>query len=353
MYDLIIIGAGPAGITAGIYAARQKLKTLIVTENIGGQTAWSGTVENYTGFQLIPGAKLAEIFEEHAKKYSLEIKEKEKVFQIEKDGAVFKVHTKQGIYESKTAIVASGKISRKLGVPGEDAFRNKGVFYCAVCDGPLFADKNVAVVGGGNSALDAVLQLAKIAKKIYIVNMTGGLTGDPVFRDKIEADKKIEILNDCKVKEIKGDKFVKEMIVDCKGKEKKLDVKGIFVEIGLIPNSDLKIELKRDIRDEIIVDSKNQTNISGLFAAGDVTNVPEKQIVVAAGEGAKACLSAVKYLNSIKPKKEGNEMSKWKCLVCGYIYDPAQNDNVPFDKLPEDWVCPECGVGKDQFEEVQ
>lgn len=351
MYDLIIIGAGPAGITAGVYAARQKLNTLIITENIGGQAATSGTIENYTGFQIVSGLELAQIFEEHVKKYKLEIKEGNLVKKIAKLTDGFEVISSKGKYQAKTVILSPGKQSRKLGVPGEEEFRNKGVTYCAICDGPLFANKEVAIIGGGNSALDAAIQLFKIVKKVYIINFTDDLTGDPILIEKVQGDPKVEILNNTKVKEISGEKFVKGIAIDRNNKEEKIAVQGIFVEIGLIPNSDFGIKVKKNKYQEIMVDNRNRTDIPGLFAAGDVTDVPEKQIIVAAGDGAKACLSAVKYLNSLKAGKV-DPLSKWRCLVCGYIYDPAQNSNVPFNKLPDNWVCPQCGAPKEQFEVI-
>ncbi len=354
LYDLIIIGAGPAGITAGVYAARQKLNALILTDDIGGQAAWSGDIENYTGFQFISGVELTRIFAEQIKKYPISIKEKELVTSIKQSGSNFEVSSNKGSYLSKAVIIAAGKTSRKLGVPGEAEYRNKGVTYCAVCDGPIFAGKDVAIIGGGNSALDAALQMTKLAKKVYVVNNMPGFTGEAVMADNLVKNAVVEVIHNASVKKIIGEKFVKELVIEQNSKERTLQVSGVFIEIGLIPNSELGISINKNKHNELAVDNKNRTNIPGLFAAGDVTDVPEKQIVVAAGEGAKACLSAVKYLNSLKTEteKERNSMSKWKCLVCGYIYDPAQNGDIPFEKLAEDWTCPECGVGKDQFEKI-
>ncbi len=365
MYDLIIIGAGPSGITAAVYAARQKLNTLLITENIGGQAAWSGDIENYTGFQFISGGELAKIFEEHVKKYAVTIKEKELASIIQRTPEGFSVKTDKETYESRTVIIASGKQSRKLGVPGEDRYRNKGVTYCATCDGPVFAGKDVIVVGGGNSALDAVLQLEKIARTVYVVNVNTGFTGDAIMIEKVQQLPNVTVMHSSTVKEIFGETFVKGIVISRNDTEEKIECSGIFIEIGLIPKSDFGIELKTNKTKELIIDSRNRTSVEGIFAAGDVTDIPEKQIVVAAGEGAKACLSAIKYLHQQSAAtsaesaaklelkgKEGITMDKWKCIVCGYVYDPAQNNNVPFEKLPEDWVCPECGVGKDQFEKI-
>jgi len=297
MYDLIIIGAGPAGITAGIYAARQRLNTLILTNDIGGQAGKSGNIENYTGFQIIPGFELAKVFEEHVKKYEIDIKTIEPVKKIKKIKDCFEIDTETNQYQGKTLIIASGKESRKLNVPGEEEFKNKGVTYCAICDGPLYAKKEVAIIGGGNSAVDSAIQLMKICKKVYLVNITDNLTADPILIEKIISQNNVEILSNRKVLDIFGDQFVQGMTIENNKQKQKIKIQGVFVEIGLIPNSDFGIELNKNKFNEIIVDNKNRTNIPGIFAAGDVTDVPEKQLIVAAGEGSKACLSAVKYLN--------------------------------------------------------
>jgi len=300
MYDLIIIGAGPAGITATVYAARKKMDFLVVSGDIGGQAAWSGDIENYTGYQFITGPELALKFEEHMRKYGVTVKESELVLNIRKMDDRIIVKTDKAQYESKTAIIASGKKSRELSVPGEKEFKNRGLTYCATCDGPLFAGKDVAVIGGGNSALDAVLQLIKIARRIYLINMVSHLTGDPVMIDKVHESGIVTVMNNAKVIEITGDKMVSAIRVRSDGEEKSLAVEGIFVEIGLIPNSDFAPDLEKNAFGEIKVDCHNRTNIPGIFAAGDVTDLPEKQIIIAAGEGSKASLSAFKYLNQHK-----------------------------------------------------
>ena len=296
MFDLIIIGAGPAGITAAVYAARKKMNILMITKDIGGQAALSGDIENYTGYQFITGPELAMKFEEHMKKYNIQLKEGEEAVGVMEKGNIIYVKTDKGNYEAKTIIIASGKRSRELDVPGEKEFKNRGLTYCATCDGPLFSDKDVAVIGGGNSALDAALQLINIAKRTYIINITSQLGGDAIMREKVMQSNKVTIFNDAKVTAVVGDKLVKSIKIEHKGKEETLAVEGVFVEIGLIPNSGFAKEIEKNEYGEITVNSYNETNISGIFAAGDVTNVPEKQIVIAAGEGSKAMLSAFKYL---------------------------------------------------------
>jgi len=300
IYDLIIIGAGPAGITAAVYAARKKIDTLVVTKDIGGQAAWSGDIQNYTGYQFISGPELAEKFEEHMRKFNFDIKENEEVIKLAADRSNFLVKTDKNSYRAKTIIVASGKKSRELGVSGEKEFKNKGLVYCATCDAPLFSGDDVAVIGGGNSALDAVLQLMKIANHVYVINITNHLTGDEIMQEKIKKSKKVSILNNSQVIEISGDDFVDAIKIEKDKKEETLAVQGIFVEIGLIPNSGFAVDLNKTKIGEIKVNNKNITNIPGIFAAGDVTDVFEKQIIIAAGEGAKAALSVFHYLSSRK-----------------------------------------------------
>lgn len=300
IYDLIIIGAGPAGITAGVYAARKRLDCLILTVDIGGQTAISGDVENYTGYQFVTGPELAQKFEEHMRNYKLEVNENEPVEALSKKGEITEVNTAKARYLGRAVIIASGKKSRELGVAGEKEFRNKGLTYCATCDAPLFGGKDVAVIGGGNSALDAALQLLKIAKTIYVINNTSELGGDEIMREKVISSEKVSVFNDSEVTEIIGGDFVEGIRLKEVGVEKTLMVQGIFVEIGLIPNSSFTRGIEKNRKDEIIVNCQSETNIPGIFAAGDVTNVVEKQIVIAAGEGSKASLTAFRYLASRK-----------------------------------------------------
>ena len=300
IYDLIIIGAGPAGITAAVYAARKKIDTLVVTKDIGGQAALSGDIQNYTGYQFISGPELAEKFEEHMRKFNFDIRENEEVTKLVTKQNNFLVVTDKNSYRAKTVIIASGKKSRELGVSGEKKFKNKGLVYCATCDAPLFSEDDVAVIGGGNSALDATLQLMNIANYVYIINIADYLTGDEIMQEKIRKSKKVSILNNSQVIEILGDNFVNAIKIEKDKKEETLAVQGIFVEIGLIPNSDFAVDLNKTKSREIKVNNKNETNIPGIFAAGDVTDVFEKQIIIAAGEGAKATLSVFRYLSSRK-----------------------------------------------------
>jgi len=295
LYDLIIIGAGPAGITAGVYAARKMINFLVITKDIGGQTIWSGDIENYTGYQFISGLDLSTKFQEHMQKYNINVNEEEIISLKKADGKIV-IKTKKNTYYSKTAIIASGKRSKELGVEGEEKFKNKGLTYCATCDGPIFSGKDVVVVGGGNSALEAVLGLVKIAKRIYVINNMNDFTGDTIMQDKIKGAGNVTVFNNTQVTSILGDKMVNAVNIEGKKGQETLEVEGIFVEIGLIPNSDFIEGINKNDLGEIIVDSYNRTNVEGIFAAGDVTDVPEKQIIIAAGEGSKAALTAFKYL---------------------------------------------------------
>jgi NADH-dependent peroxiredoxin subunit F len=296
--DLLIIGAGPAGITAAVYAARKKINFMMVSKDIGGQAALSADVENYTGYQLITGLDLVAKFEEHLKQFNVLLKNDTSVKRILKEeSGSFIVETLQESIRAHTVIIASGRKWRLLNVKGEEMFRNKGVSYCATCDGPIFSGKRVAVIGGGNSALDAALQMMRIAAKVYLVDINPSLGGDQAMREKVEASDRVVVLNNALTKEIQGDQFVTGLLFEQNGALKKLDVEGIFVEIGSTPNSDIIDFVKKNGANEIMVDNINRTSVPGIFAAGDVTDVPEKQIIVAAGEGAKAVLGVFRYLS--------------------------------------------------------
>jgi len=299
MYDLIIVGAGPAGITASIYAARKRMNFLVITKDIGGQAALSSDIENYTGYQYITGPELTKKFEEHMQEFQIELKYEE-VVGIKKTDEGFKVKTDKGVYKSKALIIASGAKPRMLNVPGEQEFKNRGVTYCATCDAPLFPNKDVVVVGGGNSGFDAALQLMKIANKIYLIERGPRLRGDEIMRDKVERSEKVTVLTNTNVLEISGDKFVTGVTVERKGKREMLGAQGVFIEIGYMPNSEFAAGVvKLNERKEIVVDDRCKTSVDGIFAAGDVTDVPQKQVIVAAGEGAKAALCAHEYLQRL------------------------------------------------------
>jgi len=294
--DLIIIGAGPAGITASVYAARKKMNFLVITKDVGGQAAWSSDVENYPGYQFITGPDLVAKFQEHMQKYMIQLKENEEAIELEKKDNIIYIKTTKADYEARTVIISAGKRVKELGVPGEKEYKNKGVAYCVTCDGPLFSEKAVAVIGGGNSALDAAIQMMNIASKVFLINMTDAFLGDSIMQEKVKNNPKVKILYNTRVESITGEKFVKGINIDTKGSKQSLSVNGIFIEIGLMPNSWFAKGLDKNEKGEIKVNCANETNVPGIFAAGDVTSVSEKQIIIAAGDGAKAALGAFRYL---------------------------------------------------------
>ncbi|OGO14850.1 MAG: thioredoxin-disulfide reductase [Chloroflexi bacterium RBG_16_48_7] len=302
MYDLVIAGAGPAGLTAAVYAARKKLSTILVAREIGGQVNWTSGVENYMGYQFIEGPELMHKFEVQVKQFPLTIKTDLEITGVQAIEGGFEVTAGSGEkFQGKAVLVATGKKPRSLNVPGEKLFIGRGVSYCAICDGPIFAGMDVAVIGGGNSAVEVADDMTKIANQVYLISSTP-LTCDAVLEDKIKSAANLKMFLEYEVVEIKGEKLVKGIrIRDLKSRqETELNVGGIFVEIGLIPNSDpVKGVVTLNTMGEIAVNNANETSVKGLFAAGDVTNIPEKQIVIAAGEGAKAVLTAHRYLQRI------------------------------------------------------
>jgi alkyl hydroperoxide reductase subunit F len=297
VYELIIAGAGPAGITAAIYASRKKMDFIVVAKEVGGQVSYSSEIENYTGFQFISGEELASKFEQHLQKFSFELK-LEEVSKVERKGNLFRVATEASEYSGKSVIIATGTRPRELNVPGEAVFKNRGITYCATCDAPLFEGMDVAVIGGGNSALESALQLMKIAKSVRVITHGSKLRADQAYLQKAKKSGKVEIITDTDILDVLGDKVVTGVKIQRKGKSPELlHVGGVFVEIGSVPNSQIIDFVQKNQLGEIIVNPKCETDTPGLFAAGDVTNVPEKQIIIAAGEGSKAALSAFKYVS--------------------------------------------------------
>ncbi len=303
MYDLIIVGASAAGVSAGIYASRRQLKFKIISLDFGGEVATSGEIENWPGIIHTNGIALAEKFKEHAKANNIVIEEGRRVKEIKKEGVFFILKGEdllgnQFEEKAKTVLVATGVHPRELNITGEKEFRNKGVSYCTVCDGPLFKGQVAAVIGAGNSALESALMMSDIASKVYVINKYLVFKGEAVLINKIKAAQNVEIIYEALTQSILGDQFVNS--VEYKNKEgelKKIEVKGVFVHIGQIPNSGFAGEAELDETKQIKVDRLGATNVPGLYAAGDVTNIPYKQIVIAAGQGVTALLSIVDYLN--------------------------------------------------------
>ncbi len=303
MYDTIIIGAGPAGLAAGIYCGRKKLKTAILTLDVGGQGNLTSHIENYPGALPQSGMELMDKFKVQVDKFGAEFIFG-KVKEIKKIETHFEATLANGEkYQTKSIILTYGKVPRTLGVPGEEEFFGRGVSTCATCDGPLFKDKIVAVTGGGNSAVEAALDLTSYAKKVYLIHRRQGFRADEVTVEKLKNHPQVELVLDSVPVEIKGDKFINKVIVEnTLSKEKKeLEIDGLFLEIGYIVDSSMVKELvKINEKNEIVVNSLGETSCPGIFAAGDVTNTPFKQAIVAAGDGAKAALQTYSYLSGGK-----------------------------------------------------
>lgn len=304
MYDTIIIGAGPAGMTAGIYAVRREMKTLIIGKELGGQVLLASEIENYPGFKKISNFELISKIKEHVTSLGVKIKEAEiQKIEKQKDGS-FILHTKKEKFKSKTIIVAIGLTPRRLNIEGEYKFLGKGVTYCVNCDGPFYKDKIVAVVGGGNSALDAAEVLSKIAKKVYLIHRGEKFSGFEILVNKIKIKNNIEVLMNNEVKDIIGKNKVETIVIfdNKNNKLRKIKLNGVFVEIGRRAKTGVVANLvKRDKHNQILIDEKGKTSMEGVFAAGDVTQVEFKQITIAMGQATIATLSAYKYLQlSIK-----------------------------------------------------
>lgn len=299
MYDLVIVGTGPAGMTAAVYAARKKLRTLLLGQEYGGQAVRSLAIENYMGYQYITGPELMRKFEEQVQQYPVAMKRAE-VTRVTRQDHGFVTQTAEGdSFCSRAVIVATGKKPRRLNIPGEKEFLGRGVTYCAVCDAPLFAGLPVAVVGGGNAALEAAWDLTRHASRVFVVSLAEW-RADPLLVDRVKNAPHLERRVGYETVRIEGDKTVTGLVIRPLAepqKEERLDVRGVFVEIGSTPNSHIVSDLAElNAVGEIIVDCDGRTQVPGLFAAGDVTSVPDKQVIVAAGEGAKAALSAYRYL---------------------------------------------------------
>lgn len=314
MLDLVIIGAAAAGSSAAIYAARRNLNFVIVSKDTGGEVALSGEVNNWPGQISTNGFQLAQDFTNHVKSYNVPVDIGFEVTKIQSEKNYHIVHAKnmsgeEKTYETKTVIVASGIHPRHLGLPEEENLRGKGVTYCTVCDGPLFRGKVTATIGAGNAALESTLMMSGIAQKVYLVtkyandeNNKGGFPkGEDILIEKVKANPNIEIVYNADTKEF----IVNNTVTGLKyldtsdNQEKSLEVEGVMVHIGNIPNSSF-VEVKKDPLGQIEIDQKCRTSTSGIFAAGDVTNIPYKQIAISAGQGVTAALSTIEYLNKWK-----------------------------------------------------
>lgn len=305
-YDYVILGGGGTGLASAMYAARLGLKTLVIGHShgaeipIGGVITTTNIVENYPGFIKITGLDLAKKIEEHARSYDKVTIKTEKAIEIKKEKNCFKVKTEKSKYTSKAILFATGTKWRKLDIPGNKEFENKGVHYCALCDGPLFKDKIVGIVGGSDSAAKDALLLAEYTKKVYIINRGEQIHPEPINMERVKKNKKIEIINNTNVTEINGKNFIESVIFDnpYHGK-KKFKLQGLFIAIGHIVLSDLAkpLGVKVNEKEEIITDKTSTTNVKGVFAAGDVADAPFKQLITGVAEGCIAAHSAYEYIS--------------------------------------------------------
>ena len=297
-YDVLIIGAGPAGLTAGVYCARKLLKTLIISENIGGQAIESWAIENYMGFPKIPGDDLMRKFEEQVRSQNIRL-EIDKALILDRSGNEFMVNTATGAaYRARAVILVQGKQPRTLGIEGEDRYWGRGLSVCSTCDGPLFRDKVVAIVGGGNSALQTAIEMSGIAQEVHLI-VRSTIKADEIYVRLYEQKKNITTHTNSIISSLQGTGMLSAITIKDRdsGRETEIAVDGIFLEIGWVPNTAF-VEGLVDMNDqkEIKIDINCHTSVPGIFAAGDVTNIRTKQIITAAGEGAKAALSAYEYL---------------------------------------------------------
>ena len=296
-YDVIIVGAGPAGLTAGVYCARKLLKTLIISENIGGQALESWAIENYMGYRMITGEDLMKRFEEQVRTLDVRL-ELGRVSGIAPEDGLFAVKTASGItMKAKSLILTQGKQPRTLGVPGEEKYMGHGLSICSTCDGPLYKGKKVAVVGGGNSGLQTAVEMSGIAASVSLI-VRSTIKADPVYVKKLEGIKNVAVHQHSQITALAGDPFLERITITTEGEDdQNIDVDGVFIEVGWTPNTEILgglVDLNN--RGEIIVDVDGCTSRPGIFAAGDVTAVKSKQIIIAAGDGAKAALEAFEYV---------------------------------------------------------
>jgi alkyl hydroperoxide reductase subunit F len=303
MYDLVIVGGGPGGVAAGVYAARKKIKSALITDGFGGQSLVSADVQNWIGTKSVSGLDLAKMLEEHLRaQEDIEIIHPDRVEKCKKMNGGFQLTLQSGkILETKTVLLASGSRHRKLNVPGEEKLDGRGVAYCSTCDAPLFSKKDVAVVGGGNAGLEAALDLLPYATKIYVLEYSDKIKGDPITLEKVLASGKAEVILRAKTLEILGEKFVGGLKYEdaASGQAKELKLGGVFVEIGAIPNSEFVKDLvSLNKYGEVVVDHKTQqTSLAGIWAVGDVSDVLYKQNNISAGDAVKAVLNIYDYLN--------------------------------------------------------
>ena len=300
VYQLLILGGGPAATTAMLYAARKMVDAALLTKDFQGQVGTTSSIENYMGYQTIDGRELAQKFYEQILQFDLPMEQGAWIARVRREGDLLAVEIDDGrVFRAHAAIVAMGKRDRKLGVPGEDALAGKGVAYCATCDAPFFKGRRVAVAGGGNSGFTAGLDLVKVATDVTLINNAPGWQADAILQDSLRKYPNVRFLENHEIKAIEGPTRVTGVRLEDRstGAERRIEVDGVFIEIGLIPNSEpVRGLAELNAAGEIVIDCFCHTSVPGLYAAGDVTTIPQKQIIISAGEGAKASLMAYDYL---------------------------------------------------------
>ncbi len=299
--DLIVIGGACAAQSAAIYAVRSGMDVLVIADEYGGQINNTDVVENYLGIKSVSGPELAERYLEHMREYDVDEEVGQKAVDIRKEDGVFETELEDGsVFKSYSVVIATGGSRRKLGVEGEEQFSNKGVAYCAVCDGPLYQGREVAVVGGGYAGTEAAVYLSDIAEKVYVLSRSGKLKGEEITINEVLEAENVEVVREATVKEFYGDNLLEGVKINHKGEIRDLEVEGAFIEIGTVPNSDITNLVETNDSGYIKVDEDRETSTTGLYAAGDVTDKGAQQLVVSAGQGCQAALNASEYVKSQK-----------------------------------------------------
>ncbi len=296
--ELIIIGGGPAGCSAAIYAARSRIDTLMLTEDFGGQLLLTDSIENYLGLPGETGNGISEKYEDHVRDYDIDT-DRGRVETVENVGDTFHVRKDDGeTVTAEAVIVACGTEARRLDIPGEEEYNNRGVGYCAVCDGPLYSGEDVAVIGGGYAGTEAVVFLSDIAETVYLLNYGSELSGEPITIEQIPDLDNVEVIHNVDTREFRGDDMLTELVYEDRetGEQTTLEVAGAFIEIGREPNSEIVADVAKDEEGKILTDNHCRTSVKGLYAAGDVADIEAEQAIVAAGDGCKAALDVATFL---------------------------------------------------------
>lgn len=303
IYDVVVVGGASAAQSSAIYAKRAGRSVLVIADEYGGQINNTDVVENYLGFKSVSGPELAEQYLEHMREYDIDEETGYRVTDIRKPEDIFEIEREDGeVYRGRSVIIATGGHRRKLGVEGEEEFANKGVGYCAVCDGPLYQGEEVAVIGGGYAGTEAADYLSDIAEKVYVLSRSGKLKGEQITIDKVEEEDNVEVIRGAEATKFYGENLLEGLKYEQDDEIKDLEITGAFIEIGTVPNSDITDLVEKDDSGRIKVDDEMKTGVKGLYAAGDVNDVGVQQLQVSAGQGCQAGLNASEYVKQNKKK---------------------------------------------------